>query len=159
MSSQISSNDESARGALDWRAQINEHPLAFSAGAMVAGLAIGYCIAGTFSGESRERSVDNPSGISAQQTSYASGSQDWPMAEESNKPGLIEKFKTTQAFDRLQAEVSKLGDRLVSELSRVGQEVVLPALTGKIAELVGADASQQQQPVGQSSSSRAQGAS
>ena len=148
MSSQISSNDESGAVGLDWRAQINEHPLAFSAGAMVAGLAVGYCLAGSFSGESRDRSGDNLSGLSEQRTAYVSGDQDWPMAEESNKPGLIDKFKNTQAFDRLQAEVSKLGDRLMKELSRVGQEVVLPALTGKITELVGADATQQK-PGGQ----------
>ncbi|HEX8775610.1 MAG TPA: hypothetical protein VF735_18715 [Pyrinomonadaceae bacterium] len=156
MSSQISSNDESATSALDWRAQINEHPLAYSAGAMLAGLAVGYCIAGTFGSESRERSLDNTSDLSEQHAFYASGRQDWPMAEESNKPGLIEKFKTTQAFDRLQEEVSKLGDRLMSELSRVGQEVVLPAITGKIAELVRTDAAPQT-PAGQSS--RAQGIS
>lgn len=154
MSSQISSTDKSAAGALDWRAQINEHPLAFSAGAMVAGLAVGYCLADALSGESRERSANDLSGISEQHSAYASGDQDWPMPEGSNKPGLIEKFKQTQAFDRLQDEVSKLGDRLVSELSRVGREVVLPALTGKITELVGADASSQQ-PGGQSD--RAQG--
>jgi hypothetical protein len=143
MASQISSNDESGREALDWRAQVSEHPLAFSAGAMVAGLAVGYCLAETFSSQSRGHSGDNLSGISGQQTSYASGKQDWPVAEGSNKPGLIEKLKGTQAFDRLQDEVSNLGDRLMRELSRVGQEVVLPALTGKIAELVGADAKSQ----------------
>ena len=148
MSSQISSNEGSATGALDWRAQINEHPLAFSAGAMVAGLAVGYCLAGTLSDAGREGSDESLSSISEQHTSYVRGDQDWPMAEGSNKPGLIEKFKKTDAFDRLQAEVSKLGDRLMTELSRVGQEVVLPALTGKIAELVGADASQQK-PGGQ----------
>jgi hypothetical protein len=131
MSSQISSNEASNTGVLDWRAQVNEHPLAFSAGAMVAGLAVGYCLADALSGESVE------------QTSYVSGGQDWPATKDANKPGLIEKFKSTQAFDRLQDEVSKLGDRLMSELSRMGKEVVLPALTGKIAELVGADASQQ----------------
>jgi hypothetical protein len=116
MSSQFYSNDESARGgALDWRAQVSQHPLAFSAGALAAGFVVGYGLAGALSGD-----------------------QQWSTAEGSNKPGLIEKFKQTEAFDRLQVEAANLGDRLMSELSRMGQEVVLPALTGKIKERFGA---------------------
>lgn len=61
--------------------------------------------------------------------------------EESNKPSLYERFKETKAFDRLQDEVSHLGDRFIEQLSTVGQEVVLPALFGKIKELFGLDLS------------------
>ncbi len=59
--------------------------------------------------------------------------------EQPSKPGLMERFKETKAFDRLQDEVSKLGDRFIDQLSTVGQEVVLPALFGKIKELFGVD--------------------
>ena len=68
---------------------------------------------------------------------YDEGSQ----AAESSGPSLIERFKETKAFDRLQDEVSKLGDRFIEQLSSVGQDVVLPALFGKIKELVGVDLS------------------
>lgn len=57
------------------------------------------------------------------------------------KPGLVDRFKETKAFDRLQDEVSKLGDRFIDQLSTVGQEVVLPALFGKVKELFGVDLS------------------
>ncbi|HEX8140987.1 MAG TPA: hypothetical protein VF553_00205 [Pyrinomonadaceae bacterium] len=168
MSRQFSSNDESAQGGLDWRAQISEHPLAFSAGALAAGFLVGYGLGGALPSSSSERRSpgslpratmggadgvpaheelhlqDTLSGISGQGASYLGGDQDWPQTAASSKPGLVEKFKNTQAFDRLQAEVSKLGERLLSELSRVGQEVVLPALTGKIKEMVGVDVSAQQ---------------
>jgi hypothetical protein len=149
MSSQLSSNDQGSAaaggGGLDWRAQVSEHPLAFSAGALAAGFIVGYGLAGAFGEEDADAATARPQGALsasvAQRTSYASGGEDWPLSEGAGKPGLIEKFKNTQAFDRLQAELSSLGDRLLNELSRAGREVVLPALTGKIKELLGADVS------------------
>jgi hypothetical protein len=147
MSSQLFSNDESAGCALDWRTQVSEHPVAFSAGALAAGFVVGYGLAGALGGDADDtvpahaQSQGGHSASTKPQTSYVSGGEDWSQADEPNKPGLIEKFKNTQAFDRLQTELSSLGDRLLNELSRVGQEVLLPALTGKIKELVGADVS------------------
>lgn len=142
MSSQISSNEErGAAGGFDWRAQVSEYPLAFSVGALAAGLIVGYSLGGALGGTDEGSAQGGLSAGALQQTSYASGREDWPLAEGPGKPGLIEKFKHTQAFDRLQEELSNLGDRLLSELSRAGQEVVLPALTAKIKELLGADVS------------------
>jgi hypothetical protein len=66
-------------------------------------------------------------------------------AEEAEKPGLIERFKETRAYDRLQEEVSSLGDRLLDEVSNVGQTVVLPLIFRKIKELIGVDLSDKQQ--------------
>jgi hypothetical protein len=60
-------------------------------------------------------------------------------AEEQEKPGLFERFKGTTAYDRLQSEVSTLGDRFIDELSTTAQTVVLPALFNKIKELFGVD--------------------
>ena len=60
-------------------------------------------------------------------------------------PGLIQRFKETRAFDRLQQEVGSLGDRLVEELSTTAQTVVLPALIRKIKDLIGADLSDKSQ--------------
>ncbi len=60
---------------------------------------------------------------------------------EPDKPGLIERFKETKAYDRLQQEVSVLGDRFIEELSNVGQTVVLPMLFSKVKELFGVDLS------------------
>lgn len=150
MSSHLSSNDQTSAaggagsGGFDWRAQVSEHPLAFSAGALAAGVMVGYCLAATFGDEGENASAPAQGVLSASaagQTAYASGKQDWGLSEGASKPGLIEKFKNTQAFDRLQEELSSLGDRFLSELSRAGREIVLPALTGKIKELLGADVS------------------
>lgn len=66
-------------------------------------------------------------------------------AEQPSGPSLMERFKETKAFDRLQGEVSKLGDRFIDQLATVGNEVVLPALFGKIKELFGVDLSGQKQ--------------
>jgi hypothetical protein len=62
----------------------------------------------------------------------------------SKKPSLLERFKTTSAYDRLQTEVSSLGDRFIEELSSTAQTVVLPALFNKIKELFGVDLSNKQ---------------
>jgi hypothetical protein len=75
----------------------------------------------------------------------AGGESQSAETEEPSGPGLLERFKETKAFDRLQGEVSKLGDRFIDQLSTVGQEVVLPALFGKIKELFGVDLSGQKQ--------------
>ena len=63
---------------------------------------------------------------------------------EDNKPSLFDRFKETSAYDRLQAEVSSLGDRFIDELSKTAHTVVLPALFNKIKELFGVDLSGKQ---------------
>ncbi len=68
--------------------------------------------------------------------------------EEDNKPGLIERFKGTRAYDRLEEEVSHLGERLVDELSRTAQSVVLPLIFKKIKNYFGLDLSTQQRTSG-----------
>ncbi len=64
--------------------------------------------------------------------------------ETPQKPGLYERFKETSAYDRLQTEVSTLGERFMEELSSTAQNVVLPALFNKLKELFGVDLSNKQ---------------
>ncbi|HWT00877.1 MAG TPA: hypothetical protein VN256_11580 [Pyrinomonadaceae bacterium] len=64
--------------------------------------------------------------------------------QQPQKPGLLERFKETSAYDRLQTEVSSLGDRFIEELSSTAQTVVLPALFNKVKELFGVDLSNKQ---------------
>lgn len=73
-------------------------------------------------------------------------------------PGLLERFKGTTAYDRLQTEVSTLGDRFMDELSSTAHNVVLPALFNKIKEMFGVDLSGKQEQKG-SGGERAQEAS
>ena len=70
-----------------------------------------------------------------------SGSTDEYAEEESDKPGLIERFKETRAYDRLEQEVAALGNRFLDELSRTAQAVVLPALFAKVKDYFGVDLS------------------
>ena len=60
---------------------------------------------------------------------------------ETDGPGLLDRLKETQAFDRLQSEVASLGDRFVEELSNVARYQVMPALLGKVKEMFGIDLS------------------
>ena len=78
-------------------------------------------------------------------------------AAEPDKPGILERFKETRAYDRLQEEVSSLGDRLLDELSNVGQTVVLPMLFNKVKDMFGVDLSNKQK--GQRGSGGSTGAS
>jgi len=78
---------------------------------------------------------------SAYRPSYSSGYGPPPEAEGEEGPGLVERFKGTRAYDRLQNEIGNLGNRFVDQLSTVGQEVVLPALLAKLGQLIGMDLS------------------
>ncbi|HEY0080038.1 MAG TPA: hypothetical protein VGB73_15610 [Pyrinomonadaceae bacterium] len=75
-------------------------------------------------------------------------------ADEPQKPGLIDRvkdsgiidrFKETKAYDKLQDELSSLGERFVEELSSTARNVVVPALLGKLKDLVGIDLSTQRE--------------
>lgn len=94
-----------------------------------------------------------PSRRTAKQTTvpYEAHEETEVSDDEPTKPGLIERFKETRAFDRLQGEVSTLGDRFIDELSHTAQAVVLPALLGKLKDMVGLDLSTQQREARRSS--------
>ena len=77
-------------------------------------------------------------------TSYAASA---PAAaeEEPKGPGLIDRFKETKAYDRLQEELSTLGERALEELSKTARTVVVPALLNKLKNMVGIDLSTQRE--------------
>ncbi len=62
---------------------------------------------------------------------------------EPDGPSLLDRFKETKAYDRLQDEISTLGSRAVEELSKTAQNVILPALLGKLKDMIGIDLSTQ----------------
>jgi ElaB/YqjD/DUF883 family membrane-anchored ribosome-binding protein len=66
-------------------------------------------------------------------------------ADEPKGPGLLDRFKETKAYDKLQDELSSLGERFVEELSSTARNVVVPALLGKLKDLVGIDLSTQRE--------------
>jgi hypothetical protein len=77
--------------------------------------------------------------------SYASAAHAEEAEEEPKGPGLVERFKETKAYDRLQAELSTLGERALEELSRTAQTVVVPVLLSKLKNLIGIDLSTQRE--------------
>jgi hypothetical protein len=201
---QYQSVKDTVTETLDWREQYRKRPLAWSLGAMGAGLIVGYSIAGVFKGDGYDDDEDTlspedsrvfqlppsslegsssyaaPRAYAAQpitggaygssayagggvETEYdagqrsatrgsdysygggsGSGSAATQEEEEPQGPGLIERFKDTKAYDRLQEEVSTLGDRFIEELSKTAQAVVLPALFSKLKDLFGVDLSSKQ---------------
>jgi hypothetical protein len=90
--------------------------------------------------DERSYSAQSVGGNLSESAEYGAGSSD----EEEQKPGLFERFKGTSAYDRLQTEVSSLGDRFIDELSTTAHKVVLPALFNKIKEMFGVDLSGKQ---------------
>lgn len=76
--------------------------------------------------------------------------------ETPQKPGLYERFKETSAYDRLQTEVSSLGERFMEELSSTAHNVVLPTLFNKLKELFGVDLSNKQGQQSQAGNQSAQ---
>jgi hypothetical protein len=78
-------------------------------------------------------------------TSYASSAPAAAEEEEPKGPGLYERFKETKAYDRLQEELSTLGDRALEELSKTARTVVVPALLSKLKSMIGIDLSTQRE--------------
>ncbi|HEX8164035.1 MAG TPA: hypothetical protein VF538_19345 [Pyrinomonadaceae bacterium] len=81
----------------------------------------------------------------APRPSYSSGYDSTAAAEESDKPSVLARFKETKAYDRLQDELGSLGERAVEELSKTARNVVLPALLGKLKDMIGIDLSTQRE--------------
>ncbi len=164
---------ESINDTLDWREQFKRRPVPFSIGALGVGLLVGYSLGGVFKGGSNDdyydydedengydyeesdytdeytptmaaRTVRKSSTSSLASPSY-SVDDDSTEADEPSGPGIFERFKSTQAYDKLTNEVGTLGNRLVDELSHTAQAVVLPMLLGKVKDLIGIDLGTQRQ--------------
>ncbi len=108
----------------------------------------GQALTGGMASGTRRDSYNAPAPMSAPSQQYAApkttaSSMTHEEPEEDKGPSLIERFKGTQAFDRLTEEVSTLGGRFVDELSHTAQSVVLPALLNKLKDAVGIDLSTQ----------------
>lgn len=145
---------ETVKDALDWREHFRKQPLAWTLGAAGVGFFVGYGIAAAVKGEPDEDYDYVPSANHAYAAQPILGEVHQPARsstvektnlDKSEGPGLVQRFKETRAFDRLQQEVGSLGDRLIDELSTTAQTVILPALIRKVRDLIGADLSDKSQ--------------
>ncbi|MGH9940956.1 MAG: hypothetical protein ACRD9R_01190 [Pyrinomonadaceae bacterium] len=101
---------------------------------------------GTYAPTSGGASEPSSPYAAASRPSYSSGYQaQTSEPSEPEKPGVLARFKETQAYDRLQQELSTLGSRAVDELSKTAQNVVLPALLGRVKDMIGIDLSTQRE--------------
>lgn len=95
--------------------------------------------------EASRADYDEPQARPSYSSGYDTSLTTSTASNEPQKPGLFERFKETQAYDKLQAEVATLGSRAVEELSKTAQAVVLPALLGKLKDMIGIDLSTQRE--------------
>ena len=99
----------------------------------------------SYSSGYQAQTAPSPEASFAGLTSAAAGDESSPAAEEPKGPSVFARFKETKAYDRLQEELSTLGDRAVEELSRTARTVVLPALLAKVKDMLGLDLSAQRE--------------
>jgi hypothetical protein len=148
----VANQVQAVKDTLDWREQFKKRPVAWSAGALGVGFAVGYCIAGYTKGDD---SYDYSSAIDRygeESKSYASqpflGSGDVmsPQAgmrtrqgngTHDSGPGFFKKVASTPAFERVRDEAGNLGDAFVQELSKTAKTVVLPALITSLRSFIG----------------------
>jgi ElaB/YqjD/DUF883 family membrane-anchored ribosome-binding protein len=154
VSNQYQNVRESINEALDWKEHYRKRPVAFTVGALSFGFLLGYGLTGalknsgkyesesysetgseynSFGSDIRSSTSYSPQSITGD-TGMSTG-----ISYEPEKPGIIQKFKETKAYDRLQEEISNLGDRFVDELANVARTAVLPALLSKVKDFIGVD--------------------
>ncbi|MGH9931300.1 MAG: hypothetical protein ACREA9_19000, partial [Pyrinomonadaceae bacterium] len=135
---------ESVKDTLDWHQQVKKRPITWSLGAAGTGLLVGWAIAAAVKGDGnggRSASFHQPSVSQPQELASASAStpaSNWMVDQgrTNEGPGLVERFKQTQAYDRLRDEAASLGRGFMDEMSRTAHTVLLPAVVGKVKELL-----------------------
>ena len=148
----VANQVQAVKDTLDWREQFKRRPVAWSAAALGAGFATGYCIASYVKGddhdytsaierygaeskhyESRAMYGDAGSPLTsagAIRSTYDNGKHD-------SGPGFFEKVANTQAFERVRHEAGNIGDAFVQELTKTAKTLVLPALITSLRNFIG----------------------
>jgi hypothetical protein len=124
---------ETISETLDWREQVKKRPLQWGAGAVGAGFVAGYGIAAMVKCNNRGDAAGNhetkkrvASAISAASQTLAARASTEKEKDDAG-PGILDRFKETQTYDRLKQEAASVGNRFVDEISKKTQAVLLPA--------------------------------
>jgi hypothetical protein len=144
----VATQYQAVKDTLDWREQFKKRPVAWTAGSVGVGFLVGYCIAATVKGDSNgeDRSYDAfPSGSHVYASQPVLGETPGmryqatspPLKEEDGGPGLLERFKTTPAYDRVKSEVGDFGNAILDEVTKTAKTVVLPALIKSLKDFIG----------------------
>jgi hypothetical protein len=147
----VANQVQAVKDTLDWREQFKKRPVAWSAGAMGVGFALGYCIAAYAKGEDDEyRSAIERYGEESKnytsQSLLAGEASLTPQSAVTPKqgngthdsgPGFFHKVANTPAFERVRDEAGNIGNAFVQELSKTARMIVLPALITSLRNFIG----------------------
>jgi hypothetical protein len=149
----VANQVQAVKDTLDWREQFKRRPVAWSAGALGVGFAVGYCIANVAKGDddyNYSSAIDRygeESKYYASQpvvlgSSAAMPAQAGHRTKQSNGthdsgPGFFQKVAGTPAFERVKDEAGNIGNAFVAELSNTAKSVVLPALITSLRNFIG----------------------
>jgi hypothetical protein len=146
----VANQVQAVKDTLDWREQFKRRPVAWSAGAIGVGFAVGYCIAGyaksddsAYStaidryGEESQYYASQPVMSSAAMSAPQTGVRSKQSNGHDSGPGFFQKVANTPAFERVRQEAGNIGDAVVEELSKTAKTVVLPALITSLRNFIG----------------------
>jgi hypothetical protein len=123
---------QAVKDTLDWREQVKRRPVAWSAGALGVGFAVGYCLAANVLDPDETTSYEHEGRSYAAQPVIGLHHK----TEESG-PGIIERVTNTPAYGRVKQEVGAIGNVFVDEIGKVAKTVIVPALIASIRDFVG----------------------
>ena len=128
----VANQVKAVKDTLDWREQFKKRPVAWSAAALGAGFATGYCIANYAKGDDADNYhyADAPARPLTQSTPD-NGKHD-------RGPSFFQKVAHTSAFEKVRDEAGNIGDAFIQELSNTAKAVVLPALITSLRNFIGA---------------------
>jgi hypothetical protein len=121
---------QAVKETLDWREQFKKRPVAWSAGALGVGLAVGYCIAANVLDDGEEDERQEPRSYAAQPVLGFNKSED-------TGPGFIQRVTDTPAYGRVKEEVGAIGNVFVQELSNIAKTLIVPAVITSLRNFVG----------------------
>jgi hypothetical protein len=149
----VANQVQAVKDSLDWREQFKRRPVAWSAGALGVGFALGYCIAAFAKGDRDEYDYDraihrygeeskNYASQSTLGAAMAAPGSQTSMGKQGNGshdtgPSFFRKVASTPAFERVKDEAVNVGDAFVQELSKTAKSVVLPALITSLRNFIG----------------------
>jgi len=121
---------QAVKETLDWREQVKKRPVAWSAGALGVGFAVGYCIAANVIDGRDSEKPDQPRSYAAQPVLGFHQSED-------TGPGFIERMTHTPAYGRVKEEAGAIGNVFVQELSNIAKTLVVPAVITSLRNFIG----------------------
>lgn len=130
--------------ALDWRAQVDKHPVAFVAGALILGMLAGRRIGSQLLASDDEPAAESSDSVSPSPIESLStrGPGSAPSRSRGNR--LMDSVRRTQVYDQLQSGIGRLLSEVVEEFVKTGREVIIPSVIARFVDKVGIDRNREQ---------------